>query len=145
MIHVIAVRTGSWMLHRSIDNGASLTGIAKISRRDDGRFDYRERGRLCLADGKLIDAARRYIFAEEPDGFEVLFAEIPLRRFHPIPMREDGPNLVGSAEHFCAPDQYDSRYEFHADGKFVIRHVVRGPRKHYTMLTHYDGEPLIRR
>ena len=137
MIRVIAPRTGSWVLHRSIDNGASMTGAATISRRDDGRFDYHERGRLRLADGQVIDAERRYIFAEAADGFEVLFAETPPRSFHRIVLHKKGTSLVGSAEHFCAPDYYDSRYEFRANGTFATSHAVAGPAKSYVMHTEY--------
>ena len=114
-----------------------MLGTATIVKRDDGRFDYHEQGRLTLANGQTLDAERRYVFAPESDGFAVFFAATPPRLFHRIALRLAGPHRVGEARHFCGGDRYDSRYEFDPDDRFAIRHAVAGPRKHYTMTTRY--------
>jgi hypothetical protein len=133
---------GWWVLSRSIDNGGSMVGSAAISRRDDGRYDYREAGRLTLADGQTMEAERRYIFATEADGFAVFFAETPPLLFHRVVLERTGPTLVANGIHLCGADHYDTSYEFRADGSFTIRHVVTGPRKRYAMETRYtrDGK-----
>ncbi|HYM71433.1 MAG TPA: DUF6314 family protein [Stellaceae bacterium] len=128
---------GVWSLNRSVDNGASMTGTATIAHQRDGQFQYCERGLLRLADGQTVESHRRYIFEELPDGFRVLFADSPPRLFHRIILDKTGPNLAGSGSHVCIEDRYDSRYQFRCDGTFVVEHVVRGPRKHYTISTRY--------
>ena len=128
---------GSWILSRSIDNGCSMIGTAAISRRGGSRYDYREAGCLTLADGQTLEAERRYIFAVEDDGFTVLFAESAARLFHRIVLERIGPNVIGRGIHTCGDDRYDSRYEFRANGSFIIAHTVSGPRKSYAMETRY--------
>lgn len=122
-----------------------MLGTATLVARADGRFDYREQGRLTLAGGHILDAARRYVFAAEPRGFAVLFAETPPRLFHRVALEETASGLAGTGSHRCGDDRYDSRYEFSADGSFTVRHAVIGPRKRYTMTTRYTragaGEP----
>jgi hypothetical protein len=137
----LASLVGSWSLRRSIDNGAAMTGTATFIGRADGWFDYAEHGRLTLADGQSLDAVRRYVFEEADDGFAVWFVEAPPRLFHRVVLRRAGTSLVGAAAHCCGDDRYDSRYEFPADGSFVIDHAVRGPRKRYVMRTRYTRDP----
>jgi len=134
---IVSSLAGTWRLQRVIDNGASMTGTASFTDLGDGRFDYRERGQLRLADGQVIDAERRYVFEEHADGFSVWFAETPPRLFHRVALSRIGPSLAGEAAHFCGDDRYDTRYEFRADGSFLIAHSVAGPRKSYAMETSY--------
>ena len=114
-----------------------MTGRAVITDKNDGQFGYREQGQLRLSDGRLIDAERCYIFAEDAAGFRVLFSESPPRLFHRIALSRVGPNLIGDGIHLCGDDRYDSRYEFRVDGSFIVRHGVVGPRKRYTIETRY--------
>jgi len=114
-----------------------MTGMATFTPCDAKKSDYREQGRLHLFDGRTLDARRRYIFDETESGFAVFFAENPPRFFHRIALARIGPNFAGAATHFCADDRYDTRYEFRADGSFVIAHNVSGPRKAYAMETRY--------
>ena len=134
---MLASLIGEWRFNRSIDDGSSMLGAATIAGQDKGRFDYRERGELTLAGRQSLDAERRYIFAEEIAGFAVLFAETPPRLFHRIALERVGPLLVGNGTHLCGDDRYDSRYEFYADGSFIIAHTVSGSRKAYAMETRY--------
>jgi hypothetical protein len=142
-VSVLRAITGSWLLRRSIDNGASMNGVALFTDLGAGRLDYREHGQLRLPDGQVIDAERHYIFTDDADGFSVWFAETPPRLFHRVVLSHVGPSLIGEATHICGDDRYDSRYEFHADGTFAIRHAVRGPRKHYDITTRYRREAPI--
>ncbi len=128
---------GAWTLDRSVDNGASNTGIAVFTRQDERRLAYHEQGRFRLPTGQVIDAERRYIFEETDNGFAVLFAETPPRLFHRVSLERLGANVVGDGMHLCGDDHYDSRYEFRADGSFLIRHTVCGPRKNYVMESTY--------
>jgi hypothetical protein len=126
---------GAWDLGRTIEGQATMTGIGRFSRHDPDALEYREEGRVQLADGKAFYAHREYRFERAPRGFLVFFAEEPPRLFHRIELMREGDALSGSATHLCAPDVYDSDYRFLADGTFVIRHAVRGPRKDYVSAT----------
>ena len=134
---IIATLAGSWRLTRTVDNGASMTGIAAFGDRGDGHFNYREQGRLRLPGGGFIDAERRYVFTDEDGGFAVWFAENPPRLFHRVVLARAGSRLVGQARHLCGEDRYDSRYEFVADDAFRVEHAVRDPRKRYAMSSGY--------
>ena len=134
---LVTTLIGPWSLRRLIDNGASMTGTASLADIGGGRFDYCEQGQLRLPDGHAIDAERRYVFEEHADGFSVWFAETPPRLFHRIVLRQVAVGLIGNASHRCGADRYDSRYEFRADGSFIIAHTVSGPLKAYAMETRY--------
>jgi hypothetical protein len=129
--------SGSWLLRRSVDTGATMTGVATFARRDDGRLDYAERGQLTLTNGQILDAERHYIFEEEDCGFLVWLPKVPPRLFHRVALRCNGSSLVGTAVHWCGDDRYTSRYEFVAAGSFVVQHAVCGPRKRYVIETLY--------
>lgn len=126
---------GAWYLDRTIEGQASMSGTAVFTRLDPGMLKYREEGRITLADGKTFDGHREYFFERAPGGFAVFFAEQPPRLFHGIAIVREGDAFAGSATHLCTPDTYDSSYRFLADGSFVIRHTVHGPRKDYLSAT----------
>jgi len=126
---------GAWDLDRTIDTQATMTGIATFKRQDAHTLAYREEGRVQLADGNVLDAHREYLFERAPHGFTVLFVEVPPRVFHQIELTRDDDSFIGQATHLCTPDVYDSSYCFQADGTFIIRHTVRGPRKDYVSTT----------
>jgi len=113
-----------------------MTGTATFIPHSAGRLDYREQGQFRLPDGRTLDAERRYIFEETESGFTVFFAETPPRLFHRIELERIGQTLAGNGTHVCRDDHYASRYEFHAEGSFVIVHAVSG-RKAYAMETRY--------
>ena len=114
-----------------------MTGTALFAPRD-GVLHYHEHV-LCRAEnGRVLDGERRYLFAAAEGGFRVLFAEDPPRLFHHITLHRGGDGLVGHGMHLCGEDRYDSRYEFRADGSFLVRHDVGGPRKNYAMTTRYS-------
>ena len=77
-------------------------------------------------------------YVPEPGGFVVLFAESPPRLFHRVALVKTAACWTGTAVHRCGDDRYDSRYEFHSEGSFAIRHAVAGPRKRYTIASCYS-------
>ena len=129
---------GSWSFNRVIEGQATMQGIATFTPLDERRLAYREQGHLKLLNGTELEAEREYIFSNSDGGFEVFFKENPPRLFHDISLSASfGGELSGSAGHRCNLDDYQSSYTFLADGRFVVRHVVSGPRKDYTMTTTY--------
>jgi hypothetical protein len=137
---VMARLAGAWSFNRIIEGQgsmqASMQGIATFAPLDAASLAYREQGRLRLLNGTELEAEREYIFRGSDRGFDVFFKEDPPRLFHTISLAaSDRGDLDGSAAHLCNLDHYQSTYTFTADGGFVIRHVVSGPRKDYTMIT----------
>jgi hypothetical protein len=129
---------GAWSFDRVIEVQGSMTGLATFTPLDAERLAYREQGRLKLQNGTELEAEREYVFRKRDGGFEVFFKETPPRLFHVIELAaSDDGALNGSTDHLCSPDHYQSTYTFHPDGGFVVRHVVAGPRKDYTMITTY--------
>lgn len=129
---------GSWSFNRVIEGQATMQGVAILTPLGEGRLAYREQGNLKLLNGTELQAERDYIFSDSDSGFEVFFNENPPRLFHEISLSApSGGELSGSARHLCNLDDYQSTYTFLADGRFVVRHVVSGPRKNYTMTTTY--------
>jgi Family of unknown function (DUF6314) len=129
---------GTWSLDRVIEGQGTMRGIATFTRLDRDRLAYREQGNLKLSNGTELQAEREYVFGKRDGGFEVFFKEDPPRLFHAIALTTRvGGGLCGDAGHLCSLDDYRSTYTFLPDGRFVIRHVVSGPRKAYTMTTTY--------
>jgi hypothetical protein len=130
---------GTWLFDRVIEGYGTMQGLATFSPLDQGRLAYREEGNLRLVDGTEFQAEREYIFGVRVDGFDVFFKENPPRLFHEISLSSRGGAVrAGSADHLCGPDTYKSTYTFLPDGRFIIQHIVSGPRKDYTMTTTYS-------
>lgn len=129
---------GPWSFDRVVERQATVQGIAIFTPLDSGRLIYREQGYLKLANGTTMQAEREYVFSDSDGGFKVFFREDPPRLFHEISLSaSSGGALSGYASHLCKCDDYRSAYMFLPDGTFVVRHVVSGPRKDYTMNTIY--------
>jgi hypothetical protein len=130
--------TGSWSLNRLIAGQGSMQGVATFTPLGPDGLAYREQGQLRFPNGTVLEAEREYVFRARDRGFDVFFKATPPRLFHTIDLAaSDDGVLDGSADHLCNLDHYQSTYIFRPDGGFVIRHVVSGPRKDYTMVTTY--------
>jgi hypothetical protein len=129
---------GSWAFNRVIESQATMQGTVIFTPLDGGRLAYREQGHLKLANGTTVQAEREYVFSNCDGGFKVFFREDPPRLFHEVSLAASSAGeLSGRAGHLCKHDDYQSTYRFLPDGTFVVRHVVSGPRKDYTMNTTY--------
>jgi hypothetical protein len=135
---VVTRLAGAWAFNRVIEGQGNMQGLATFTLLSASSLAYREQGRLKLQNGTELEAEREYVFRERSRGFDVLFKESPPRLFHAIELAaSDGGALSGSAGHLCNLDHYQSTYTFCGDGGVIIRHVVSGPRKDYTMTTIY--------
>ncbi|WP_426421131.1 DUF6314 family protein [Bradyrhizobium genosp. A] len=135
---VVTRLAGSWSFNRVIEGQGGMQGLATFTPLHAGSLAYREQGRLKLLNGTELEAEREYVFCNRDRGFDVLFKESPPRLFHTIELAaSDGGALSGSAGHLCNLDHYQSTYTFCGHGGLIIRHVVSGPRKDYTLTTIY--------
>lgn len=131
--------SGRWSLDRAIAGIGGMRGVATFTPLDQNSLAYREQGSLKLLDGTELQAEREYIYRARRDGFDVLFKENPVRLFHQVSLRQgEASEYRGSADHLCGGDEYRSTYTFLPNGGFTIRHVVRGLRKDYTIVTAYS-------
>jgi hypothetical protein len=126
---------GDWRFERLILDGAGvetgrvsgtalLTGTAL-----EAVFD--EVGTLHLPGQSPMTATRRYLWRAMAGGIDVRFDDG--RAFHTIILGGQS----SKAAHWCDPDQYDVAYDFSGWPLWSSVWQVKGPRKDYTMRTHY--------
>lgn len=131
------------MLNRSVENSrtgepmAAMHGTASFIVTSENEALYSESVTLALESGVAMPATRRYFYRQERDGLAIYFDEARENLFHRLLLEEADGGLIAADLHHCAPDRYDSRYEFLADGTFTVTHVVDGPRKSYVSRTVY--------
>lgn len=124
---------GKWRLTRDIQEHTggitTFSGEAVLSE-SDAQLEYRESGRVTLANSKTIHAERIYIWRNGLNGqIDVYFAD--KRFFHSF--SADKPY----AEHLCGNDLYKVTYDFTRWPVWESVWQVKGPRKDYTMVSHY--------
>ena len=122
---------GMWSMRRAIRHadGTAARLVGTATWRDDGAgLLCAEAGRLRIAGGATLSAARVTLFRDAPDGIEVQFADG--RAFHRI-------GAGGSALHDCPPDTYRLAYDFTAWPHWSVVWRVTGPRKDYVARTRY--------
>lgn len=126
---------GAWQLARVIDDRlagrrGSLQGEARFV--PDGRgLVYTEEGTLVFPGQTPVTASQSYLWRKAADAIEVRFSDG--RAFHVIGLTVP----VSEARHDCAPDVYRVAYDFSAWPDWSATWAVAGPRKDYTMVSHY--------
>jgi hypothetical protein len=130
----LAAFTGPWSIERDITDLAAgatghLTGRAEFCPTPDGLACI-ETGTLVMG-GAPMAATRTTLWREALDRIEVAFDDS--RPFHGFAADDPTPE----ASHDCPPDLYRVRYDFTAWPHWQAEWRVRGPRKHYRMLTRF--------
>ncbi|MBW4708499.1 trigger factor [Roseobacter sp. YSTF-M11] len=127
---VLADFEGAWDLHRQIIHADGTTamfqGVAVWTPEADGLI-YRETGSLKMPQGAAMQSERQYRWAA---GLDVYFDDG--RFFHAVPARG------GKATHWCDPDTYSVIYDFARWPVFTALWEVSGPRKSYSLHSHYS-------
>jgi len=127
---------GLWRLERQIKdaNGpdAVFYGTATFTPDDDG-LRLTECGELRLIGQGAFQAERSYLWRQSGSLIVVLFDDG--RAFHQF-----DPLLgIAHADHWCDPDTYKVRYDFSGWPDWQAQWQVTGPRKAYTMQSHYKA------
>jgi len=121
---------GIWRIRRKIhvvgQPKGDYTGHALWTPRDDCLV-YVEEGELQMPGHPPMRSQRKYVWGK---GLKVYFEDG--RFFHTVP--PEG----GTAHHFCDPDAYQATYRFDSWPRFEVTWSVSGPRKDYTMVSHYS-------
>jgi hypothetical protein len=132
---------GAWAFEREVTGMASGEGTAFLRPLDEDTALYEESAQVQLMNGHVLHGTQRYLYCRRkdgPSGLDVLFYETG-RIFHQLRFQEDeSRGLVAAGTHWCSEDCYRSRYELRDDGRFIVQHTVRGPRKNYTIRTVYS-------
>ena len=138
MARQLADFLGLWAIDRKITNAIGphghLNGWAEFTP-DEGGLVCTERGTLHMQGQPPSAASRQTLWRTEGAEIAVFFADG--RAFH----RFDPATARPSAHHNCPPDLYLVQYDFsdwtEATPVWQTHWKVGGPRKAYTMQTHY--------
>lgn len=127
---------GHWNLHRKIDDARAqasgrFQGVADFMPDPDGLI-YCETGVLSLTGQVPLQATRSYLWQQGAGRITVLFADG--RGFHHF--ATDRAN--SGATHDCPPDIYHVQYDFRRWPDWSAEWQVKGPRKDYAMVSHYQ-------
>jgi hypothetical protein len=141
---IVQALTGTWLFERVLEGAVCGTPIATVKGRATfvavGMTDaaYAENGVLALDTGQSVSASGHYYFRQLGGDLAIFFDEGRTRLFHRLNLRGSAEaGFAAASTHFCAPDRYESLYEFRRDGSFAVEHVVSGPRKSYISRTLY--------
>ncbi|MCH2163530.1 MAG: DUF6314 family protein [Marinovum sp.] len=126
---------GFWQITREIVDRAShqigcFDGTAMFAS-DLRGLVYREDGILTLGAVASMRATRCYVWQTDGPSIAVFFDDG--RAFHTFSLNQALP----MASHFCAPDTYEVTYDFSRWPNWSSNWKVTGPRKDYSMRSHY--------
>lgn len=134
---------GSWTFMREVPGYASVRGEASVTLEGEDAARYEETAMVSLVYGGTMKASQCYLYrrlALPVHGFEVRFCETG-DLFERLEFRgEAGGGLRARAKFLCGDDVYESEYAVDAEGRLVVEHVVRGPRKDYRVRTVYERQ-----
>ena len=130
---------GAWALDREIEDHLTkrpgrFTGTAWLSASETG-LRYDESGHLSFARQPPLLATRAYLWNwQTDDTVAVRFDDgRPFHGFRPAGRSE-------GIEHLCGADRYEVTYDFTAWPAWTAVWRVQGPRKDYTMTSHWRRE-----
>lgn len=127
---------GIWDFNRIITG--SLTAVKaygtaefKPTSTKENELHYIEQGIIVTANysGKIT---REYFYLWEDMQIKVLFSVQgkPANLFHVI-----NDQFIGN--HVCINDQYQAKYNFLQNDKFILTYKVHGPKKNYVSITRF--------
>lgn len=126
---------GDWRLARVIDDRRAgqagvFDGTARFTPASGNLLTYTEEGKLRIGTAPAMTATRTYAWAFDADHVRVSFADG--RAFHSF------PHAGGAGQdHPCGADLYRVTYDFARWPDWQTCWTVIGPRKDYTMTSHY--------
>ena len=98
---------------------------------------YTEAGELRLPDQPGLATQREYLWQAEGSSVNVSFPDgTPFHRFR-LSCSE------ARASHWCDPDRYDVWYDFSNWPDWTAIWTVRGPKKDYVSVTHFQRKPEV--
>lgn len=136
---IFARLEGEWRLERRMGDLGTFTGVAVFRPCAPDVLRYREDGVLLQENGISLPGYREYDYRLAPDGIAIHFADAHRRGALYVTLRFSGLAAAYEAQatHLCAPDTYRHRMIWHADDRFSTVVAVEGPRKSYTLASHY--------
>lgn len=132
---------GRWSIAREIaGEGAAFSGRAVFEPAGGGALSYQETGTLTLANGRSLQAHRRFVYRAVEDAIAILFDDGPDKGelFVRLTFAETESGAVeAAAVHHCGEDVYRVCYALGPDDAFETDIDVAGPRKTYRAVSAY--------
>ncbi|WP_376872273.1 DUF6314 family protein [Albirhodobacter sp. R86504] len=124
---------GAWRLNCEIADHltgqiAQFVGEGRLHLSQNESAVWLERGEMRIGAGPVMQAERRYLWAQDGARIHVSFGDG--RPFHSF-----APDGAPQAMHWCDPDDYRVRYDFTGWPTWRTTWRVKGPRKDYEMTT----------
>lgn len=131
---IFGMLNGAWSYKRVISNYGTIDGEAVFTLTEPDVLQYKEKGRLHLTDGPVLEALQEYVYRlEDGDRLSVYFRDG--RLFHHLSLGDDG--RTGGGDHLCKMDFYQAAYRFEGPNAFTLIYNVKGPKKDYVSETHF--------
>lgn len=128
------------ILENSLEKAEGEAAFSKDNMTDSYVFKYQEHGFLQLSSQqKKIKFQRKFIYKYTDAAIEVYFDDGIDKGslFQKLSLDIDLNKLSGS-KHLCKLDTYHSTYRFLSEKEFETCYCVDGPKKGYTITTHYQ-------
>ena len=128
---------GRWQIRRQIDDRFAKQrgvyhGTAVFRDGAAGQLCYVEGGKIRFGVGPVLRATREYRWHFLPDKVAVLFDDGRLLH-HFVPAEQ-----CDSSAHLCGSDLYKAIYDFRHWPLWEAVWQVSGPRKNYTLTSHFS-------
>ncbi len=131
---------GDWQIERISNGDPFFKGNGCFTPMNDDLLHYHEEGQVCYPNGFKTTSFRDYYFQLELGSFSVYFDEACQNLFHTIRLEKSDGKFIGSAQHLCIKDLYDTSYVFNNQKSWEWQHKVKGPKKDYYLFSRYYRE-----
>ena len=144
MIQLFEELSGIWELQRHLGEQGHMKGVASFQPCGEGVLHYQEKGKATFKHSQTFSSYREYAYVYNQGTIAVHFWDQkhkqPARLLHTLQFHSskvDSQELVGTGTHGCADDLYHAHYLFMNPQQFRLTYQVQGPRKDYTLTSHF--------
>jgi Family of unknown function (DUF6314) len=145
MLQLFKQLRGVWKIERRLGTQGHMKGIAYFQPWGKGVLHYQEQGSTTLGNGKALASYRAYAYVYDQGNIAVHFWDQQQRQpaglLHTLQFHSTettGQTLVATGTHRCTDDVYQACYTFVHHQHFRLTYQVQGPRKDYTIQTHFS-------
>jgi hypothetical protein len=144
MLQLLTHLTGAWEIKRRLGTQGQMQGTACFQPWRKDVLHYQEQGSATFANSRLFSAYRAYAYVYNQGTIAVYFwdqeHQQPAGLFHTLQfhhVKAANQVLMATGIHRCAEDVYKAHYLFVNPKHFQLAYQVHGPKKNYTIQTHF--------
>ena len=144
MLQLFTHLTGVWELKRRLGIQGQMQGIARFQPWSKDVLHYQEQGSATFGNSRQFSTYRTYAYVYDQGTIAVYFwdqkQQQPAGLLHTLQFhRTKTANqlLMATGTHRCAEDVYKAHYLFVNHKHFQLAYQVDGPKKNYTIQTHF--------